>query len=244
MAREKRLFIPVTEAPKPKNPWYTRKKYGGYSPCIDGKPQAWEGSTLNNCVGNAWGETAWREDDKECKIGCAKGHDYPSDAYVWIENSRAQGYEIGTKAELGATAVWVSIKNSKRGHVGGVEKVYPDGSWDSSESGLNTKPTWWSKHYNANSYKAGYKFLGFVLPKYEYVEKLEPEYKFKAGDHVQIIKKGNSRPDGKGSASYGIGWRRYIIKVHEGQPYPYQVGLLKPTVRTTGYYKESALKKI
>lgn len=243
MAREKKLFIPVTKCPDTNDPWYTRKKFGGYSPCIDGKPQEWTGSTIRNCVGMAWGETAYHENNKECKIGCAKGLDYPQDAYVWIQNSKAQGYEIGTKAELGAVAVWVSNRNSKLGHVATCEKPYPDGSWDSSESGYDVKTkAWWSIHYNSKSYKAGYSFKGFILPKYEYY--IEPEQKFQVGDKVQITAKGNARADGKGSTCSGIGYKRYIISYQKGQPYPYQVGLINPKTRTTGYYKESALKKI
>lgn len=242
MAREKRLFVPVTKCPDKNDPYYTLKDYGGYSNGIHGSPQAWIGSALNNCVGNAWGEFAKREENPNCKVGCVKGTNYPDDAKDWLVNSKAQGYETSMKAELGAVAVW--RRKGTLGHVAVVEKVYADGSWDSSESGYNTRPSWWSKHYDAKSTRSGYVFQGFILPKYEFVEHLDPEYKFKAGDHVQITNKGNSRPDGKGSASYGIGWRRYIIAVHKGQPYPYQVGLLKPTVRTTGYYKEEALKKI
>lgn len=246
MAKEKRLFIPVTKCPEKNDPYYTLIKYGGYSHGILGKPSAWAGSALNNCVGNAWGETAKREGNPNCKIGCVKGTDYPDDAKDWLENSKAQGYEIGMKAELGATAVWT--RKGTLGHLGVVNKVYKndpvyeDGSWDSSESGYKTRPTWWSKHYNAKSHKNGYVFQGFVLPKYEYY--IEPEQEFNVGDKVQITARGNSRPDGKGSASYGIGYKRYVIAYIEGAKYPYQIGLTSPTIRTTGYYTAEALKKI
>ena len=240
MAREKRLFVPVTKCPEAKDKYYTLKDYGGYSNGIKGSPQAWAGSALNNCVGNAWGETAKREGNPNCKIGCVKGTDYPDDAKDWLVNSKAQGYEISMKAELGAVAVW--RRKGTLGHVAVVEKVYADGSWDSSESGYNTRPSWWSKHYTAKSTRSGYVFQGFVLPKYEYY--IEPEQKFQVGDKVQITAKGNARADGKGATSYGIGYKRYIISYQKGQPYPYQVGLINPKTRTTGYYKESALKKI
>lgn len=240
MAREKKLFIPQTKCPDANDPYYTRKAYGGYSNGINGSPQAWKGSTLNNCVGNAWGRFAYLEGNPNCLVGCVKGTNYPDDAKDWITNSKAQGYEIGQKAELGAVAVWT--RKGTLGHVGMVEKRYDDGSWDSGESGLNTKPTWWSQHYNASSLKKGYTFIGFVLPKYEFY--IEPEPKFKVGDKVQITAKGNARADGKGSTCSGIGYKRYIISYQKGQPYPYQVGLINPKTRTTGYYKESALKKI
>lgn len=235
MARKK--FIPVTKCPEKNDPYYTRKKYGGYSNGIDGKPQAWKGSTLNNCVGNAWGEFAKREENPNCLVGCAKGTNWPDDAKDWIINSIAQGYETGMTARLGAIAVW-QRKNSL-GHVGGCEKIYADGSWDSSESGYKTRPTWWSNHYNAKSQKTGYTFVGFVYPKDEYyVDELQ------VGDKVKIVAKGNARADGKGSTSYGIGYTRYIISIQEGKPYPYQVGLTTPKTRTTGYYTAEALKKI
>ena len=65
--------------------------------------------------------------------------------------------------------------------------------------------------------------------------------KLKVGDKVQIIAKGYSNCYGKGGrAAGGVGWTRVILKIWSGQPYPYQVGEGKAT---TGFYKESALKK-
>lgn len=68
-----------------------------------------------------------------------------------------------------------------------------------------------------------------------------PTEELKVGDKVKIIAKGNSRKDGKGSSSGGIGWTRYILSVNPGQPYPYQVG--SKSRITTGYYTAAALKK-
>ena len=64
----------------------------------------------------------------------------------------------------------------------------------------------------------------------------------KVGDKVEIIKHGNARKDGKGKTSYGLGLKRYILKIHEGESYPYQIGNILRI--TTGYYKEDALKKL
>ena len=236
---EKKLFVRQTKMPTAGDKWYTLKSYGGISPCIPGRPAAWEGSVYRNCVGHSWGRFASLEENPNCKVGCAKGNDYPGDAWTWFKNSIAQGYKTGTEPKLGAVAVW-SRKNAQ-GHVANVEKVYDDNSWDSSESGYNATKDWWSNHYNAKSYKSGYTFIGFVYPKYEFVESLEPTPKFKVGDYVKIVAKGNSRASGTGRAAYGIGYKRYILRIIKGAKYPYQVGVGSAT---TGFYTESALKKL
>lgn len=239
MAKERRLFTPVTKCPDKNDKWYTLKANGGLSPCIPGKPQAWFGSDLANCVGNAWSEFAKRENNPNCKVGCYGSNDYPGDAWTWYQNSIAQGYEVGTEPKLGAVAVWK--KTGAKGHVAMVEKIYkPSLDWDSSESGYKTSPVWFTKHYNKNAYRNGYTFLGYIYPKYEYYDGSELE----VGDKVQIIAKGNTRADGKGNTAYGINYKRYIISYQEGKPYPYQVGLINPKTRTTGYYKAEALKKL
>lgn len=310
--KEKKLFVRQTEKPQNGDLWYTLKKYGGYSPCISGNPAAWVGSDLANCVGYAWSRFAYLEGNKDCKVGCMVGNDYPSDAWAWYGNSKAQGYEVGSEPKLGAVAVWK--RSGCKGHVAIVENVEENGEWDSSESGLNTSPVWFTRHYDAKSTRTGYNFIGFVYPIYEFVTEMpqptpEPKFKvgdeviingnlyksanaakpsgsvknkktkialyaegtmhpynttgylgwmneediefvnpepqpqpeLKKGDYVQIVAAGNSRPDGKGKTSGGIGWKRYILSIKEGMAYPYQVGVNKTT---TGYYKAEALKKL
>lgn len=61
------------------------------------------------------------------------------------------------------------------------------------------------------------------------------------GDRVQIIGTGNGSSYGSSNTAYGIGWNRQILKIWSGRPYPYQVG---NNTGTTGFYAESALKKI
>lgn len=63
----------------------------------------------------------------------------------------------------------------------------------------------------------------------------------KVGDKVKIIGYGKAQANGGGKTAGGIGWTRYIKKIYTGQPYPYQVG---NGTGTTGFYKDSALKKI
>ena len=63
----------------------------------------------------------------------------------------------------------------------------------------------------------------------------------KVGDKVEIIGTGNGSCYGGCNTAYGIGWKRQILKIWSGKPYPYQVG---NNTGTTGFYKASALKKI
>lgn len=235
---EKKVFIKQTACPENGDKWYTRKCDGGISLAqYKGSPQAWKGSTLANCVGYSWGRFAYLEDNPDCRVGCALGTDYPADAWAWYKNSIAQGYEVGDKPKLGAVAVW-SKKNGK-GHVCNVEDTYPDDSWDSSESGYNTRPVWFTRHYDSNSYRKGYTFIGFIYPKYEFVK--EDKDTLKVGDLVKIVSTGNSNSLGSGRTAYGIGYKRKILHIYEGRPYPYQVGTV---AGTTGFYKANALKKI
>lgn len=233
---EKKLFIRQTKCPDKGDKWYTLKKSGGYSPCIAGKPVAWVGSALANCVGYCWGRFAYLEGNKDCRVGCAVGNDYPNDAWVWYRNSIAQGYEVGQKPRLGAVAVW--SRTGSKGHVAMVEHVNKDNTWESSESGYNTSPVWFTKKYDSKSSRSGYKFLGFIYPKYEFVEELD---ELKVGDKVRIIGTGNSNSYGTGRIAGGIGYRRYIKAIYKDRKYPYRVGT---TFATTGYYKKEALKKI
>lgn len=65
--------------------------------------------------------------------------------------------------------------------------------------------------------------------------------KLKVGDKVKIVGTGNGSSYGTGNIAGGIGWTREILKIWSGRAYPYQVGNKNGT---TGFYKESALKKI
>lgn len=64
----------------------------------------------------------------------------------------------------------------------------------------------------------------------------------KVKDKVEIIASGNSRKDGKGKTSKGIGYKRYVLKIFPKEKYPYQIGNEKGVI--TGYYTASALKKL
>lgn len=62
-----------------------------------------------------------------------------------------------------------------------------------------------------------------------------------AGDKVQIIGYGNGSSYGNSNTAGGIGWTRWILKVWDGRPYPYQVG---DSTGTTGFYTAGALKRL
>lgn len=66
------------------------------------------------------------------------------------------------------------------------------------------------------------------------------------GDKVQIIATGNGSSYGDSNAAYGVGWIRYITAIHEGRPFPYQVGNEGKTdsENTTGFYAKSALRRV
>lgn len=61
------------------------------------------------------------------------------------------------------------------------------------------------------------------------------------GDTVKITGTGKASASGNGATAGGIGWTRSILKIHNGKPYPYQVGNSKGT---TGFYKASSLQKL
>lgn len=68
-----------------------------------------------------------------------------------------------------------------------------------------------------------------------------PSIELNVGDAVEIIGTGNGSAYGGSNTAYGIGWKRQILKIWNGKPYPYQVG---NNTGTTGFYKKEALKKI
>lgn len=68
-----------------------------------------------------------------------------------------------------------------------------------------------------------------------------PSTELNVGDAVEIVGTGNGSAYGGSNTAYGIGWKRQILKIWNGKPYPYQVG---NNTGTTGFYKKEALKKI
>lgn len=235
-------FVQQKVCPTKKDLYFVREAYGGYSQCIPGKPLKFTGSVLSNCVGYAWGRAAQLEGDPKCTIGVPSvrlkaGLHRPTSAYAWM--GCANGRKTGKTPKIGAVCVWKSTVKKDYGHVAVVEEVYSDGSWLSSESAYGGF-AFANRKYNKNSDRKNYKFLGFIYLNVDLDPK--PTAKFPKGTKVQILSAGNSRADGKGKTCKGIGYKRYVLAWDPDKAYPYKIGSKLGIV--TGYYKESALKKI
>lgn len=115
---------------------------------------------------------------------------------------------------------------------------------ESSYYSYNKKDWRCGKTYSYNAKtgkltKSGYTFQGYLLN--PNVEPDPVDNQLKVGDAVTIVASGNSRKDGKGKTSYGIGFNRYILAIYPTYKYPYRVGSAKGV--TTGYYTADALSK-
>lgn len=236
------LFRPRTECPSSDNVWYCRKGHGGDSPCIAGKPEKWPGSVLANCVGYTFGRVA-EVLDGFIKIGYSYG-EKPYSAHKWY--GAKDGLERGKTPRLGAVACWVKT-DGKSGHVCNVEKIYEDGSWQSSESAYNGA-AWKTRKYNKNSARSGFKFQGFIYLPAEIIEydpspdprPIPGPTDLKVGDKVEIVGTGHSSSNGGISTNKPIGWTREILGILPNRRFPYKVGSGKVT---TAWYDASALKK-
>lgn len=80
----------------------------------------------------------------------------------WATND---GYQRGQTPQLGAVACWFNTADPDGGHVAIVEKIYPDGSYDISESGLDAFIFRYT-HITNNYYGATYQFQGFIYNPY------------------------------------------------------------------------------
>lgn len=228
-------FIPRTECPKADNQWYCRKGHGGESPCIPGKPEKWPGSVLANCVGYAYGRVA-EILGEFIKIGFSYGVK-PYSAQNWW--AAKDGLARGQIPALGAVACWTKADKSM-GHVAVVEKIYSDGSWQSSESAYNGS-AWKTRKYPRTSYRAGFKFQGFIyLPDRPTPIPHDPTEHLSIGNTVKIIGPGYSNSMGGIRTTAPIGWTRTILGFREGARYPYRVGSGNIT---TAWFPAASLKE-
>lgn len=229
LTRDSKYFIPYTK--------------GGYSKYTNTRNKD---SLLPNCTGGAYGVSMqFMETTDYKKVTLPR-----ADAGDWYPTAPAE-WKKSKFPVIGAVCCW---KNGSKGHVGVVVDVKRNSNGDviavevleSSYYSYNKKD--WRRGWNTYKYnpntgyltKSGYTFQGYLLnPNIE----LDPiKNTLKVGDKVQITGKGNSRKDGKGKTSKGIGWTRYILKIYPTAKYPYQVGNAKGTI--TGYYTADALKKM
>jgi surface antigen len=245
---------PRTTKPEKGNKYFTRKASGGYSTCIKGKPTDKDTDVLANCVG--CGNGCYNE---QLDLGYEKYH-LNCDAENFIERAIASGLSVYKKPMVGGILVWAKgepgVHSDGAGHVAYCTKV--DDIYDPKVSECS-ESAYGGKAFYRTSRKIGsgnwgmnekYTYRGCIAPPgwEPPVPPVPPTptYKYKVGTRVKIIAKGNANSYGTGHAAYGIGWIRYVTKIYEGRPYPYQVGNKGSTASkdTTGFYKESALKEV
>lgn len=233
-------FTPRSSVPAKDNKYYIRKAYGGYSPCIVGKPRYdGERSALANCVGYAWGRVAEICNNPLIKIGYpSMSAGWPANAQNWYSTAANVGFLTGMTPKLGAVACWRNKSNTS-GHVAVVEQILDTGGIVVSESAY--KGYFWRVSTLGKSYyKKGLIFQGFIYLN----EDIEPaqDDELRVGDKVQIVGKGNAQANGKGMGAAGIGLTRYIYRIYKGYAYPYRVGYMNG--QTIGFYQKGALKKL
>ena len=227
LTRDSKYFIPYTK--------------GGYSKYTNVRNKD---SLLPNCTGGAFGvamQYLGTTNYKEVGLPRADAKDW----YGFADWERSKYPVVGAIICWGGNGkghvgVVVDVKRNSNGDVTAVEVL------ESSYYSYNKKDWrrgWSTYKYNVNTgtlIKNKYKFLGYLLN-----PKIKPDPvsgKLVKGDLVEIIGIGNSRKDGKGKTSGGIGYKRYILKVFPDAKYPYQVGNAKGVI--TGYYTAKALKKV
>lgn len=239
-----------TTAPNPSAKQFVTHLKGGYNKYTNVRDsyqsKYGKGTILPNCTGGAYGLTLLKFGIYEyTDVGLPKNH-----AKYWYDNADPELWEKSKYPVNGAIACWNGKGN---GHVAQINKTTRNTNGDvtaletieSSYYGYDGKPFRMGKTYSYNAKtgvltKSGYHFQGYLVPKWVTVDKVEN--KFKVGDLVEITGYGNSRKDGKGKKSGGIGWKRYILDIYPTEPYSYRLG--SKTKVTTGYYKETAIKKV
>lgn len=159
-------------SPSRSNKYFITKAKGGYSTEINISG----GSTLPNCVGYAGGAFMQQEGRKTFDVPTCN-------AESWIIKNKK--YDEGRKAKVGAVIVWakgkVGVSKDGAGHVGIVCKVYKNGSIDVAQSAYGGK-RFYITHHNANYYKVGYSFQGFMYPTKEVHE-------YEAGKFLVLVTK-------------------------------------------------------
>lgn len=155
-------FTPRLSKPTDKNPYYIRKSDGGYSPCIAGKPQDGVLTTLSNCVGWAVGRFNEIGGYKCCKyLGSTNAENF-------VNLAEKQGLTVQKNPTLGGCMVWSKGKVGNgadgAGHVAIVERINPDGSIVTSESGYNYRVFYTTTRSGSNwGQSSAYTYLGCIV---------------------------------------------------------------------------------
>lgn len=199
--------------------------------------------------GGQWSDITGSSDPSWWNTGPAYGN-----AENWYPNATnpKHGWIRSSTPQLGAIACWGDYAGNG-GHVAIVEEIRSDGYINMSQSHYPNGPYFDTTGFvkpvvgqNGGGYPG--RFQGYLInpltagdtPGDPIGMKFIP---FRRGEWVKIIQAGNANSYGTGRKAYGIGWKRQIIRVYEGRPFPYRVGDYG-TGATTGFYKASALKKI
>jgi len=222
--------------------YFIPAKYNGWNKYYNQRNEKTH-SLLPNCTGGAFGISMQI-------MGTTDYHkvDIPiADALYWYGMS---GWKRSKYPVLGAVACW---GGKGKGHVAIVKDLVRDSNGNVLDVTSVLESSYYSYDgknwregknytYNANTgtlAKKNYVFLGYLLNPNVEIDPVEHD-QLKKGDFVEIRAAGNSRKDGNGKKSLGIGYKRYILKIFPNDKYPYQVGSAGGTV--TGYYKASALR--
>ena len=145
-------YQPRTTRPASDDKNWIKTTYGGYNRCILGSPSAGAGSVLANCTGYAWGR--WLELLNQTNCNLSTG-----DAENWYNYN--DGYPRGNTPRLGAICCWANGPYSGLGHVGVVEKITGDYSFEMSNSAWNS---YIFRYQTVNDYRNWdrYDFQGFI----------------------------------------------------------------------------------
>lgn len=260
-----------TVKPEAGNKYFIRKSSGGYSTCIQGKPTDANCNVLANCVGYACGafneehEYGYEKYHLNCNAENFIERAVASGLSVYKEPV-VGGIMVWQKgatlsASDGAGHVAICTQEIVKGSTEVEDYVVTSDSAYGGKSFLRIK----RKRGSSGNWGSGtgYKFRGCIAPEgYTPTPKPEPKpepqpeptptpaptpsNELKVGDKVKIIATGNGSSYGTSNKAYGLGWTRYITKIYEGRPFPYQVGNKGKTdsANTTGFYSKSALQKI
>jgi len=188
-------YIPRLQCPESNNKYYNKKSTGGYSTCIQGNTsKSCYTSSLNvlpNCVGYALGRFN--------EIGNYKIFKYAisGNAEDWYSNAQKLGLKVGDTPKLGAIICWrkgkVENGSDGAGHVAIVEKINPNGSIVTSESGWSSSKLFWTtnrtKGSNGNwGQSTTYTFQGFIYnPATENINSETKDY-LSRGDSGEKVK--------------------------------------------------------
>lgn len=166
---------PTLDGTAEEDKYWTLTRAGGLNvfDVSGNKNVPYEGCALPNCTAYAWGRFYELTGEKpklytgNAETWYGAGCSLTLDLKTQVEKGTAyDGYSRGETPKEGAIICWEGIGGAA-GHVAVVEKVNPDGSIITSESGWQSASIWWTKERNNSNGNWGagtssYRFLGFI----------------------------------------------------------------------------------